>query len=125
MDLSDQHPAKRQRTEVDVSETEPVVVNDTNTTPKRSAPWYDDGNIVLEAELTQFRVYRGILCESSEVFKDLFSVPQPPSAEVLVDGCPVVHLSDSADDLQHVLKALYQRTCVQVNDDGILADVYS
>lgn len=75
--------------------------------------WYDDGNIILQAESTQFRVYRGILVDNSTVFADMFGLDmsQPPEA-VLVDGCAVVHLSDSAEDWRHVLHALYKRTYV-------------
>lgn len=82
----------------------------TMATPKRSSVWFEDGNVVLQAENTQFRVYRGILCASSSIFKDMFSIPQPPlSKERLVEGCPVVYLPDSAIDVQYVLEALCQR----------------
>src|ERR1700691_1251235 len=73
----------------------------------RSVPWFDDGNIVLEAEQTQFRVYRGILSENSVVFKDMFDLSRPGD-EREVEGCPVVHLADSADDLLIVLEVLHR-----------------
>lgn len=76
----------------------------------RSQPWFDDGNIILQAENTQFRVYRGILAASSSIFADMFSMPQPAlCAETMMEGCSVVHLSDSAEDLRYVLEALCQR----------------
>jgi hypothetical protein len=65
----------------------------------RSKPWFDDGNLI----------YRGLLCESSTVFKDMFGLPQLVPGCDLVEGCPVVSLSDTASDLQHVLMALYHR----------------
>jgi hypothetical protein len=37
-----------------------------------------------------------------------FSLPQPDNENV-VDGCQVVHVSDTTDDLHHVLKALFDR----------------
>jgi hypothetical protein len=74
----------------------------------RSEIWYEDGNIILQAETTQFRVYRGILGDSSQVFRDMFNLPQPVG-ELLVEGCPVVHLSDSAEDWGYVLNSLYKR----------------
>jgi hypothetical protein len=80
-----------------------------NARPKRSEPWFDDGNLVLETEDTQFRVHRGIICTSSIVFKDMFGLPQLTQGDEVVDGCPVVHLWDSAVELQHVLKAIYDR----------------
>lgn len=77
--------------------------------PMRSEPWYEDGNIVLEAESTQFRIFRGILSASSSIFRDMFSMPQPSESECLVEGCPVVRLSDPAEDWKYVLKALHDR----------------
>ncbi|KAF7978940.1 hypothetical protein HWV62_44155 [Athelia sp. TMB] len=75
--------------------------------PVRSDIWYDDGNVVLQAENTQFKVYRGILAQSSPVFRDMFAFPQPPLEDAqLVDGCPVVHLSDSAKEVRYILRAL-------------------
>ena len=68
--------------------------------------WFLDGNIVLQAGGVAFRVYQGILALNSEVFADLFSVPQPQSIDTL-DQCPVVHLPDSADDLRHLLRVIF------------------
>ncbi|KZP19036.1 hypothetical protein FIBSPDRAFT_828608 [Athelia psychrophila] len=81
--------------------------------PVRSDIWYDDGNIVLQAQNVQFKVHKSILAHSSSVFRDMFSVPQPPSQDThLVEGCPVVHLSDSAEDVSYILQALFQREYV-------------
>lgn len=77
---------------------------------KRSELWFNDGNIVLQVESTQFRVYRGILGNSSSIFDDMFNIPQPVEDQgSLIEGCSVVQLSDSAEDWEHVLKALYKR----------------
>jgi hypothetical protein len=78
--------------------------------PERSEPWFEDGNIVIEAGFKQFKVYRGILAASSEVFRDMFLVPQPIE-QGSVDGCPIVHLSDSPDDVRYILDALCNRRC--------------
>lgn len=40
--------------------------------------WYDDGNVVLAAENQAFRVYSGILAQQSQIFADMFAIPQPP-----------------------------------------------
>ncbi|KAF5374143.1 hypothetical protein D9615_008825 [Tricholomella constricta] len=74
--------------------------------PTRSDVWFLDGNIILEAERKQFRIHRGVLAKHSDVFKDMFDVPQPPNEPVL-EGCPIVHLSDSAQDIELLLNALY------------------
>jgi hypothetical protein len=75
--------------------------------PQCSTPWFDDGNIVLEAEGKQFRVYRGILSENSVVFNDMFDLSRP-GGEGEVEGCPVVRLSDRAEDLRIVLEVLHR-----------------
>lgn len=71
--------------------------------------WYPDGSIILVAGDVEFRVYKGILAKHSPVFEDMFSLPQPSdptsSASPAQDVCPVVHLSDSPEDLRHVLRA--------------------
>lgn len=72
----------------------------------RSKIWFTDGNIILEAEGTQFRVHRGVLANQSSVFGNMFDVPAPPD-EPTVDGCPVVQISDSARDVEHLLNVLY------------------
>ncbi|KAH9922098.1 uncharacterized protein B0H18DRAFT_1019101 [Fomitopsis serialis] len=68
--------------------------------------WFDDGNIMLLAGGVAFRVYRGLLALHSEIFADMFSVPQPESVEQL-DGCPVIHLTDHPDELRHFLRDLF------------------
>lgn len=75
---------------------------------KRGDPWFEDGNIILQAEQTQFRVYRGLLASSSDIFTDMFMIPQP-TATNQVGGCAIIELPDSALDWEHVLKAMFQR----------------
>lgn len=71
--------------------------------------WLDDGNIILQAENMQFRVHRTVvLAMHSTVFQGMFGIPQP-QGEPTVDGCLVVYLSDSAQDVEHFLNALYKR----------------
>ncbi|KAJ7443803.1 hypothetical protein FB451DRAFT_1149473 [Mycena latifolia] len=94
--MSDEPAAKRKRTETD-REPEPLV---------RSEIWMPYGDIILQAESTQFRVNRDILAHQSSVFKDMFSIPQPPN-EPMVEGCPIVHVSDAAKDWQLLLEVLY------------------
>jgi len=74
--------------------------------------WFDDGSIILEAESTQFRVHRTMLARHSSVFRDMFEIPQPAHGEPVVEGCLVVHLSDSAEDIKHMLCSLYDK-CVE------------
>ncbi|KAJ7604131.1 hypothetical protein FB45DRAFT_939791 [Roridomyces roridus] len=77
-----------------------------NTPHRHPELWFDDGSIVIQAENTQFRVHRSILAARSPVFKDMLSFPQPLDAE-LVEGCPLVHLHDSAAELSVFLRAIF------------------
>ncbi|KAI0079864.1 hypothetical protein K474DRAFT_1730503 [Panus rudis PR-1116 ss-1] len=68
--------------------------------------WFDDGNVVLIAEHVAFKVHKGQLERHSEVFRDLFTIPQPRDTE-LIDGCPWVELHDTPSDVLYLLRALY------------------
>lgn len=90
---STQPPRKRARTDAGELERHPLL-------------WYDDGNIVLRAQNTAFRVHRSLLGRHSPVFKDLFAFAQP-SADDEIDGVPVVELHDSHFELADFLDVLY------------------
>ncbi|KAJ7174913.1 hypothetical protein C8R46DRAFT_945816 [Mycena filopes] len=68
--------------------------------------WFEDGGIVVKAQKTLFRVSRAILVLQSPIFADMFKIPQPPNAEA-IDGCPVVELFDSAEDVSVFFKAIF------------------
>ncbi|TRM69460.1 hypothetical protein BD626DRAFT_624817 [Schizophyllum amplum] len=89
--------AKRQRTE-DAS---------LSSATRHDTHWYRDGSIVLHVEDMLFRVHQTTLEKFSEVFRDLFAVPQPEGEEQ-VDGCPVVRLqADKSLHWEHLLDAIY------------------
>jgi hypothetical protein len=69
--------------------------------------WFEDGNLILEAEDTRFRVYRGILVKHSAVFHDILSIPQSSTQE-LFEGLPVIRVHDSSEDITYLLRALYE-----------------
>ncbi|TCD60222.1 hypothetical protein EIP91_010530 [Steccherinum ochraceum] len=105
--MSDAHPAKRARIdEEDQGTSGPSSKPTEPTNYSRGEVWLDDGNVVLVAEGTAFRVLRSILCSNSDVFRDMFTIPQPTDAETW-EGCPVVQLQDSKVDLVYVLRALF------------------
>ncbi|KAJ7250525.1 hypothetical protein B0H12DRAFT_1324257 [Mycena haematopus] len=85
-------PQKRQRTD--------------NAAITRSELWHRDGSIVLQATNTQFRVHWSVLALHSSIFRDMEGLPQPPD-QPTVDGCPILELSDDPEDLEYLLKALY------------------
>ncbi|KAF5336316.1 hypothetical protein D9611_006479 [Ephemerocybe angulata] len=70
--------------------------------------WFEDGSVVLQAESTQFRVHFGVLGNYIPFFEGMAdsSFPQP-EGEPTVEGAPVMTLHDSAEDVKHMLTALY------------------
>ena len=87
--------------------------------------WFEDGSVVLCAENMLFRVHMSLLSLHSVCFRDMFAIARPRSqcAPRLghdsqdaedgddelkeFDGCPIVHLHDAAEDVAHLLNALY------------------
>ncbi|KAF8518709.1 hypothetical protein BU17DRAFT_76104 [Hysterangium stoloniferum] len=78
---------------------------------RHSDLWFDDGSIVLRAKepVMLFRVHRALIARHSEVFRNMFMIPQPQTRgdTELVEGCPVVDIYDSANDVSSLLRALY------------------
>ncbi|CAL1715654.1 unnamed protein product [Somion occarium] len=72
----------------------------------RSDMWFADGNIVLICNNVAFKVHQGQLERHSQIFEDLFTVPQPDDEELL-EGCPWVELHDTPSDVLYLLRALY------------------
>ncbi|KAJ7775514.1 hypothetical protein B0H16DRAFT_1757026 [Mycena metata] len=107
---------KRRRTESTRSNAPPPTKRTESTTlhellppaPEllRSEIWFDDGNIIVQAENTQFRLFKGALCSSSDVFKDLVEDMADLTAE---DGSPLLLLTDSAAELTYVLRTIFHR----------------
>ncbi|KAJ6519009.1 hypothetical protein C8R45DRAFT_885247 [Mycena sanguinolenta] len=95
-----QPPAKRRRDERD--ENLPIMLT-------RSEVWISDGNVVLQAENTQFRVHLGVLARHSAVFRDMQGLAQTTD-ERSVEGCPIIQLSDDPTDVEYLLNALYNPT---------------
>ncbi|KAJ7456117.1 hypothetical protein FB451DRAFT_1512487 [Mycena latifolia] len=67
--------------------------------------WFEDCGLIIQAQDTLFRVSRDFLAARSPVFGDMLSLPPPNDAEMM-EGCPFVHLPDSAADITAFLKAL-------------------
>jgi hypothetical protein len=69
--------------------------------------WYDDGTLIICAENTLFRVHRGILAAQSDIFKDMLSIPQPPSVNAeTFEGCAMVRVHDNAEDMKRLLRVV-------------------
>lgn len=65
--------------------------------------------MVLIAGGVAFKIHKGILSLKSAIFNDLFSMAHLTPDDQF-DGCPIVHLTDSAEDIEEVLKVLYFST---------------
>ncbi|KAK7018450.1 BTB domain-containing protein [Favolaschia claudopus] len=69
--------------------------------------WFATDMIVIRAEDKAFRVPAGVLAARSSVFRDMISLPPPTNGAENMDGIPIVHLHDSADDVAAFLRAIY------------------
>ena len=100
------------------------VLNDKPTFKRMSDLYFPDGNVILEAGTTHFRVSRGILAARSPVFKEVLSLPQPKDggqgSEEKVDGCDVVHLfGDDPQEVTYFLRAIYDSRCVSFHQSPL------
>ena len=80
--------------------------------PKRDAEvWFEDGNVIVVADDTAFKVHRGVLSLHSEVFRDMFALATPDFSgySPVVTTCPVVHLSDTANEIETLLGIMYSQ----------------
>ncbi|KAF9033652.1 hypothetical protein BJ165DRAFT_1357042 [Panaeolus papilionaceus] len=79
----------------------------TTYTSQQGDVWFDDRSVILQTNGVQFRVHASILARCSGLFKDLLTLPQPPSANKASNICPpIVQLYDDPEDLKHLLSAL-------------------
>ena len=112
----DTRPAKRIKLPKELPESESSASSSstgTNLKLRRHAEfWFLDGNVVLAARRTGFRIYRGLLASQSTVFSDMFA-SSTSKADETFGGCPVVHLSDSPHDLAHLLHVLIPKARIR------------
>ncbi|KZV92470.1 hypothetical protein EXIGLDRAFT_836466, partial [Exidia glandulosa HHB12029] len=74
--------------------------------------WYDDGDLVLQAETTQFKVHRFMLIRESEFFKAMLSLPATDGDKAIVEGtesAPLLVLDVTASSLAGLLRLIYLR----------------
>lgn len=90
----------------DASAVESATSTEKDSKIHRSEIWFEDGNLILQAASTQFRVHWGIIALHSRVFEGMFPIPRP-EGEPLVDGCPLVHVFDDPEDWKNLLDVMY------------------
>ena len=71
--------------------------------------WLEDGNIVLVSRNVAFRIYRGLLAAQSSIFADMFAAASSRADETY-EGCPVIQLSESPQDLRRFLRVLLPKS---------------
>ena len=110
----DTRPLKRTRLSTDDStDSGPSGSSSTYSNLHRhSEIWYDDGNLILVARETAFRIYRGLIAGQASVFLVLFA-SSCSSPDEFFEGCPIIRLSDSPHDLVHLLRVLLPQSRIQ------------
>ena len=80
-----------------------------------------NGDIILRSsDSVDFHINRSVLAASSPVFRDMFSLPQPPN-DATPDAHPVVHLSEDSETLNSLVSMLYPVVPdIPHNSNGIL-----
>ncbi|KAM5539632.1 hypothetical protein V8D89_006741 [Ganoderma adspersum] len=68
--------------------------------------WLSDGNVILSTQDTGFRVFRSLLATQSTVFAEIFTSELSSSDQEMFEGCAVVHVYDTPEDLAHFLRVL-------------------
>ena len=72
-----------------------------------------DGDLVVcsgpgdNEHSTVFRVNKTVLAYNSPVFQDMFALPSNPSTQEMYEETPMVRVTDSADELEQLIEALY------------------
>ncbi len=74
--------------------------------------WFEDGNVVVVAEKSAFKVHLGVLARHSEFFRDMFKLPQAtPTCGETMDGLPIIPLPDTETDAVNLLLPMYSCGC--------------
>ncbi|KLO04856.1 hypothetical protein SCHPADRAFT_1003168 [Schizopora paradoxa] len=99
--------------------------------------WFFDGNVVLATDSMLFKVHKGVLSFQSSVFKDLFEFPTIDGScgeagayggisPELYEGVHLVTLAgDKGTDVEHLLRAAYERQYYYRDDNDISIEVFT
>ncbi|KAJ7114598.1 hypothetical protein C8R43DRAFT_935268 [Mycena crocata] len=94
-------PPKRRRTSSESSELHPLI--------RDAQFYYESGDCVIRVEDTLFRVHRFIFVRDSQVFAELFTLPQASdlAVEGKSDDLPIHLHGDKPDDFRSLFKYIY------------------
>ncbi|KAF7288380.1 F-box domain-containing protein [Mycena chlorophos] len=73
----------------------------------RSEVWFDDGNLIVQAQNTLFRVSRGVLAYHAPGIVELLNDPERMVDHI--EGVELLVLQDAAEDVEVVFKQLFHR----------------
>ena len=62
---------------------------------------------IQSSDLVQFPVHKAILASSSQFFRTMFSLPQPPTELVNDSDVPVIRVSEDAETIRALITVLY------------------
>jgi hypothetical protein len=66
-----------------------------------------DANLLIRSsDLVDFRVHKSVLAMVSPIFRDTLSLPQPSDSEI-VDGLPMIQISEDSELLNCLFSILY------------------
>lgn len=68
--------------------------------------YFEDGNVAILTGSHYSLVHQGLLSRHSNVLKSLLETVSVQN-DKSIEGCPMLQLQDSPDDMAHFLKALY------------------
>jgi len=100
--------------------TSPELLQITTPLPPFDNPHAD--LILRSADGVNYRVMKAIMAEASPVFRDMLSLPQPGVTSedhriaTVIDGTPVVQLTEKADTLDAVLRGCYPTSSPEMKD---------
>ena len=69
--------------------------------------WFEDGNVVIIADTTSFRIHRSVLARHSDVLADRLGSDLGHRDVNTTDGCLVVRVADSSRSFKAFLSLLY------------------
>lgn len=98
----EERPSKRQRTGT----------NESNDFYFDKNFYFDDGNIILVTEGRAFKIHKGVLSRHSVFFRDIFALANESSGSESHEGCQILRLPDSKQDVVYLLQALYDNMYV-------------
>lgn len=78
-------------------------------TTRHTGLWFEDGNIVIQAQHTVYKVHKSLLCRESPLFADTLSLPQSAVQvpDEVYDACPLLRVQEPAEGITVLLQALF------------------